>query len=196
MRRARGLGPPHAPARRRWATCTGEKHAAAVAIPDGHQAIANWDAALADQARRTPDDAASRALFAEAGAKFAAAVAIKPDGHQALANWGAALIEQARRTRDDAAARALFAEAEDVLIRAGRIVTGHSYNLACVMALPGDWKRLARSLLNPGATKRCRPPSISPPIATSTPSAIYLGLLRFWLSQAARSEAEKRVRPL
>ncbi len=83
----------------------GEKCAAALAIkPDKHEALNNWGAVLAAQARRSPDDEA-RPLLAQACEKYAAALAIKPDQHQALSNWGAALDEQAKRSSDEDAQR-------------------------------------------------------------------------------------------
>lgn len=88
-----------------------QKYAAAHAIkPDSHDTLNNWGAALAAQARRSPDEEA-RQLWAEACEKYAAALAIKPDTNEALNNWGNVLHGQAERSSGEEARR-LWAEAE------------------------------------------------------------------------------------
>lgn len=86
------------------------KYATAHAImPNSPNTLNNWGAALAAQARCSPDEEAHR-LWAEAREKYVAALAIKPDKNETYNNWGNLLGAQALRSSDEEAER-LWAEA-------------------------------------------------------------------------------------
>jgi Tfp pilus assembly protein PilF len=105
--------------------------------PDNHEALNNWGAALAIQAR-TKHAAEADRLFKAAGQKFSEAMRIKRDSHEALNNWGNALSDHAR-TKHGAEADQLFEGARQKFLAAEQVQSGSSaYDLACLEALQGS----------------------------------------------------------